>query len=326
MNKSKLSEIFTSIEAEQRLFQEEFARALRSEVKLIDKIGEYILSQESKQIRPLLVMLTAQLCGQPNRRTTISACLVELLHTATLIHDDIVDQSDTRRGQPSVNALWHNQVAVLIGDYLFSKSLSYMIKLRDYNLLSLLSKTSELLSSGEILQIEKSYTRGMDEETYRQMIWAKTASLFATSCKMGAASVAAKPEKRCALYRYGKNVGMAFQMKDDLFDYTGDAERIGKPISRDVKSNILTLPLIHTLKKLPDLKRKRLKKLIRKGAKQEEVEEINAIVKENGGIVYTQECIGDLSLKAIQELASFPDSPAKNALIELVKYNQQRSK
>ncbi|RKY53405.1 MAG: polyprenyl synthetase family protein [Candidatus Neomarinimicrobiota bacterium] len=309
---------------EMELFQKEFEKGIQSDVSLINTITQYILSQNSKKIRPILLILCAKLCGEPNELSYISASLVEILHTATLVHDDIVDEAETRRGLPSVKAIWKNKVAVLLGDYLFSKSLNGMIKLRNFDALELLSKTSELLSSGEILQIEKSFSDGMDEDIYYKMIWAKTASLFATGCKLGAITVNASPEVCDSLYRYGKYLGMAFQIKDDLFDYDGCHSNIGKPIGRDIKENMITLPLIYTLNILPRSDSRKLRKNLKKGFPKKEVEKINALVKETGGVDYALSKLHELSELAVEQLSSFPDSEIKQSLIGFTVYNEKR--
>jgi len=312
------------VRKEMELFRKEFAASLRSDIALINEIADYILDQKSKHIRPILVLLSAKLCGQPNQATIISASLVELLHTATLIHDDIIDDSFTRRGVPSVNAVWKNKVSVLMGDYLFSRSLTNMLRLRNYKALDLLSKISESLSSGEIFQLAKSSDNGMDEENYFRMIWLKTASLFAGSCKVGAFSVSGKSEEAEALWEYGKNLGMAFQIKDDLFDYIAKEEDIGKPIGRDLKANLITLPLLHVLEKMDASESRSIREGIRNGLEPDEVQKINELIATGGGVRYTEEKLKEISEKAVQSLAVFPDSEVKQCLLDFIVFNQQR--
>lgn len=325
MIKPTLKKLKEPVQKEMELFQQEFEKSIRSDVSLVNTITQYILSQKSKKIRPILLMLCAKLCGEPNELSYISASLVEILHTATLVHDDIIDEAETRRGLPSVKAIWKNKVAVLFGDYLFSKSLDGMIKLRNFDALELLSKTSELLSSGEILQIEKSFSDGMSEEIYYKMIWAKTASLFATGCKLGAITVNAAPEFCDSLYQYGKYLGMAFQIRDDLFDYNSTHSNIGKPIGRDIKENMITLPLIYTLNTLPRSDSRKLKKDLKNRHSKKEVEEINALVKETGGVDYALNKLHELSRSAVDQLSIFPDSVIKQSLIGFTVYNEKRS-
>ncbi|HCK98605.1 MAG TPA: polyprenyl synthetase [Candidatus Marinimicrobia bacterium] len=312
------------VQNEFELFTKEFTSALQSDISLIKEISQYILNQKSKRIRPLLVLLSAKLCGLPGENTIIAASLVEILHTATLIHDDIIDEALTRRGKPSVNAVWKNKVSVLIGDFLFSRSLTNMLRIRDFEALELLSRTSEALSSGEILQLEKSSNNGMDEENYFRMIWLKTASLFATSCKVGALTVGADQEKADVLYKFGKYLGLAFQVKDDLFDYTATEESIGKPIGRDLKSNLITLPLIHTLNKLSSAENRRIRNLIKIGLQPDDVKEINNLILESGGVEYTKQKLKEISEKACESLAGFHDSDIKQSLLGFIEFNQER--
>ncbi|MBN2600594.1 MAG: polyprenyl synthetase family protein [Candidatus Marinimicrobia bacterium] len=307
------------------LFRREFAASFQSDVGMINDIAAYILDQKSKHIRPLLVLLSARLCGTPTDATIVSASLVELLHTATLIHDDIIDESITRRGVPSVNAVWQNKVSVLMGDFLFSRSLTNMLKLRNYKALELLSKTSEALSSGEIMQLAKSSNNGMDEESYFRMIWLKTASLFASSCKVGALSVGSNAEQAEALGNFGKYLGMAFQIKDDLFDYTAKEDKIGKPIGRDLKSNLITLPLLYVLNRMGKAESVKIRADIRKGLHADEVKKINTLVFSKGGIRYTEDKLNEISEKAEQTLEIFPDSEVKKSLIGFIAFNRQRS-
>ncbi|PIS27348.1 MAG: polyprenyl synthetase [Candidatus Marinimicrobia bacterium CG08_land_8_20_14_0_20_45_22] len=312
------------IENEMSRFATEFESALRSDVHLIEQMTHYLIKQNSKRLRPALLLLSAKLCGGPNRISSISASIVEMLHTATLVHDDIVDDSITRRGEPTVNAIWKNKVSVLLGDYLFSKSLRSMLSLRNFEALELLSETSELLSSGEIYQIEKSMTNGINEDSYYRMIWAKTACLFATSCKIGAISVNGTDEQTAHLYEYGRNLGMAFQIKDDLFDFSGEKRRVGKPVDRDIKSNLITLPLIYTLKNLSESERTLLRKNLRENPSGREIRNIRATVQRNGGLKFAQEKMHEYSTSARSALDIFPDSDTKESLIGLIEFNEQR--
>lgn len=324
MTDNSLRTLFKPIREEMEEFSAEFQLALRSDVTLIQQMMGYILRQESKRLRPALLIFSAKLCGAPNRLTNISAIIVEILHTATLIHDDIVDDSQTRHGVLTVNAIWKNKVSVLLGDYLFSKSLSKMLAIRDFQTLELLSETSELLSSGEIFQIEKSLTDGMDERDYYRMIWAKTASLFATSCKIGAISVEADEKKANSLFEYGKNLGMAFQIKDDLFDFTSKEKHIGKPIGRDIKANLITLPMIYALNALSSDQKNKLKTNLRDGLSINEIEEARSLVRVTGGLDYAETKMHEFSKLAERALDIFPDSDVKNSMRGLIIFNEQR--
>ena len=312
------------VQNELALFREEFAAAFRSDVDMINEIADYILNQKSKRIRPILVLLSAKLCGDPNDATIVSASLVELLHTATLIHDDIIDEASTRRGVPSVNAVWQNKISVLMGDYLFSRSLTNMLKLRNYEALELLSNTSEALSSGEILQLAKSANNGMDEESYFRMIWLKTASLFASSCKVGGLTVECAPDKAEALWQFGKYLGMAFQIKDDLFDYTAKESSIGKPINRDLKSNLITLPLLHVLSNMNKSESHDIRQAISNGLGADDIRKIHDLIQSGGGVRYTENKLVEISEKAREALDIFPDSEIKQSLLGFIAFNRQR--
>ncbi len=320
-----IGQLAKPVQKELKLFYKEFESALQSDIGLINEISRYILDQNSKRIRPLLVLLSAKLCGEPNDATIVSAGLVEILHTATLIHDDIIDEARIRRGVPSVNAVWKNKVSVLMGDFLFSRSLTNMLRLRNFEALELLSKTSESLSSGEILQLEKSSNNGMDEDNYFRMIWLKTASLFASSCKVGALSVEASPEQADALYIFGKYLGIAFQIKDDLFDYTAKEDKIGKPIGRDLKSNLITLPLLYVLNKMNSDRSLEIREWIRAGLLPDDVKKINELIVENDGVAYTKQKLTEISDQARAALDLFPASDVKQSLLGFVEFNRERT-
>ena len=320
-----LNNIFAPISTELDLFQKEFRQALYSEVELINQIGSYILSGGGKYIRPALVLLSANLCGKTNENSIIAASVVEILHTATLVHDDIIDDSEFRRGRPSVKAIWSNKIAVLIGDFLFSRALSNMLRLQDFTVLELLSQTSELLSSGELLQLEKSLNNNMDEEIYYQVIWAKTASLFATACQVGALTVAANENQTKALFDYGRCLGLAFQIEDDLFDCTGTSIHTGKPVARDIKQNLVTLPLIHALKTLAPEERHRIRQQLKNRPSPEQITAITELIINTNGITYAENKCRELIQQAVAALAIFPDSQYKSALINLANYTLMRN-
>ena len=223
-----------------KLFEEEFRNALRSEVRLINLIGKYIIRHKGKHIRPVLTILASRVCGQPTLNSYRAAAMIELLHIATLIHDDVVDGAEKRRGFPSINQVWKNKIAVLMGDFILSKTLINMVGLKDFSALQLIADTAEKLAAGEILQIEKSLTRSMTEDVYFDMIYQKTASLISTSCELGAITSTGKDADRTAMLTYGTKLGMAFQVKDDLFDLLGSEQQTGKDIAADVKRNMLT--------------------------------------------------------------------------------------
>lgn len=324
--KLSLKEIKSVVSEEMNRFEEAFSQSMKSDVFLINKVANYITRQRSKKIRPMLVLLSARLCGEPTQNSYQAAVLMELLHTATLVHDDVVDGAEMRRGIASINAVWKNKISVLMGDYLFSKALINMIKLNDFKALQLMSETAERLSSGEILQIEKARGDTMDEEVYYEMIKDKTASLISAACELGAITVNENEEQAEALARYGENLGMAFQIKDDLFEFVGKRSIIGKPVGRDVKENMVTLPLIHTVENLPEKEAKKILRTMKKGAKNKQVKEIVKKVSNNGGITYAKDRLRDFSEAAIHSLDIFPDSPYKQSLIDFTTFNMIREK
>ncbi len=233
-----------------KLFEEEFRNALRSEVRLINLVGKYIIRHKGKHIRPVLTILSSRVCGQPTLNSYRAAAMIELLHIATLIHDDVVDEAEKRRGFPSINRVWKNKIAVLMGDFILSKTLINMVGLKDFAALQLIADTAEKLAAGEILQIEKSLTRSMK------------ASLISTSCELGAITSTGKDYDRNAMVTYGTKLGMAFQVKDDLFDLLGSEQQTGKDLGADVKRNMVTLPLIHTYENLTRTETRQVKKIL----------------------------------------------------------------
>ena len=306
-------------------FQKFYRESLNSEIKLINTVIGYISRKKGKQLRPQLCLLSASLFGEPNDNSYRSAALIEMIHVATLIHDDVVDEADLRRGWPSVNRVWKNKLSILVGDFMFSKALSNMIKLKDFDALEILSTTSERLSQGEIQQIEKAIKKDMTEDIYYEMVSDKTASLFSASCKLGAISVTEDSDKREAMSSFGEKFGLVFQIKDDLLDITGNIEGLGKPAGFDLKKNMLTLPLIYLFDNLDRSDAKTLKRKIGKHVKRSELKEVKRLIEENGGIEYAEKQIDRLSKDAVSELDIFPDSKYKQALIAALEFNFNRN-
>ncbi len=311
----KLDEISRPIESELARFREEFKQAMTSEVGLIDKVANYVLQQKGKQARPILVLLSANIAGGINDSTYRAAALVELLHTATLIHDDVVDTADMRRGLPAINALWKNKVAVLMGDYLLSRGLLLALKHKDHLFLEITSDAVKRMSEGELLQIEKTRSLDIDEETYFKIISDKTASLISTSCEIGAASATSDSDVRYKLRDCGEAIGIAFQIQDDILDYLGKSSKTGKPVGGDIKEKKITLPLIYALEKADAEKRKEIITLLKSDKKRTLFsEEIISFATEHGGIEYAEHTAKKFVQKALDALSSFPPSPSKAAL------------
>ena len=307
------------------IFKTEFKEALNSEVKLINSISGYLLKNRGKNIRPIMTLLCARLCGNPTKNTYKAAVMMELLHVATLIHDDIVDDAKIRRGKPSIKHIWKNKISVLMGDFILSKALINMVGLKDFDALDLISRTAEKLSAGEIMQIEKSLTRNMPKNVYYDMINQKTASLIAASCELGAITTTKVSTDRKSTFDYGENLGMAFQIKDDLFDFLGSENQTGKDHGGDVKKNMLTLPLIYSIENASRTGRNRIKSLVRKKKKSVKIlKEINDIIYDSGGFDYAKKKLDEFSDKATDSISSYADSEIKKSLINLVIFNKER--
>ena len=322
-----LKQITAPILEDIKIFQKEFENALDSEVRLINSISKYMIRNKGKNIRPILTILSARLCGKPTLNSYKAAAMMELLHVATLIHDDVVDDATLRRGKPSVNRVWKNKLSILMGDFILSKALINMVGLRDFDALEQISITAEKLSAGEILQIEKSITRSMTEEVYFEMIGQKTASLIATSCELGAITTTKKDNDRAATHTFGQNLGLAFQIKDDLFDLLGSESDTGKNSGGDVKQNMVTLPLIFSKANMSRLEYRELKKLLRTKKKNRSIiKKISDMVEQTGGIDYAKKKLDEFSELAVNAINVYPESEEKTSLIDLVAFNASRVK
>jgi len=296
---------------------------MKTRVLLLDKIMSYIVKRKGKQIRPLFVFLSAGACGQTNEATYRGASLIELVHTASLVHDDVVDNSNYRRGFFSVNALWKNKIAVLVGDFLLTRGLFLALEHKDFELLAICSEAVKEMSEGELLQMEKARQLDIKEEIYYEIIRQKTASLIASCCAIGASSSGASAEVVAKMKEFGQHVGMAFQIKDDLFDY-GDDE-IGKPLGIDIKEKKMTLPLIYALSKSSWMEKRRIINIIRnKSEDSAKVKEVIQYVKKSGGIEYAHGVMQEYYQKAITILSHLPDSSYKNSLADLVRFTIDR--
>jgi octaprenyl-diphosphate synthase len=322
-----LKQITAPILDDLKIFQQEFDNALKSEVRLINSISKYMIRNRGKNIRPILTILSARLCGEPTLNSYRAAAMMELLHIATLIHDDVVDDATMRRGKPSINQVWKNKISVLMGDFILSKALINMIGIRDFDALEQISSTAEKLSAGELLQIEKSITKSMTEDVYFDIINQKTASLIATSCELGAITTSKTTQDRKATYEFGQNLGIAFQIKDDLFDLLGKESDTGKNSGGDVKKNMMTLPLIFSYSNMTKKENRKLKKLMGIKKKSRTVlKEIRGIVDESGGFDYARKKLDDFSNNALDAISFYPDSPVKKSLLDLVAFNVLRVK
>jgi octaprenyl-diphosphate synthase len=309
---------------ELKVFEQRFAEAVRSKTPLLDTIMKYIIRRKGKQMRPMFVLLCAKLQGQVNESTYRAAALVELLHTATLVHDDVVDESAERRGFFSINAIWKNKIAVLVGDYLLSKGLLLSIENDEVMQLKILSEAVRQMSEGELLQIEKSRSLNLSEDVYFEIIRGKTASLLASACGAGAWSTSRSAEKTEKMKEFGEKVGIAFQIKDDLFDYGSSS--VGKPTGNDIREKKLTLPLIYTLNNVDPSRKKRLIYIIKNQNRDKgKVQEVLRVVEEAGGIDYAVRKMETYRDEALNILGEFENNPARQALEELVRYTTDRT-
>jgi octaprenyl-diphosphate synthase len=307
-------------------FEIKFKQSMKSNVPLLDKITNYIVKRKGKQIRPMFVFLSATSAGQINESTYRAASLIELLHTATLVHDDVVDDSNERRGFFSVNALWKNKIAVLIGDFLLSSGLLLSLDNNDFHLLKIVSNAVREMSEGELLQIEKARKLDISEEIYFEIITKKTATLIAACCAAGVASVTTDEKLIQQFKEFGINTGIAFQIKDDLFDF-GDDTSIGKPTGIDIKEKKMTLPLIYALNNCTWLEKRKIINIVKNHNNDpKKVTEVINFVIEKGGITYAEKIMHEYKDKALANLESVPDNASKQSLILLVNYSIERKK
>jgi len=320
-----LNSIKGPIETELKVFETRFREAMQSHVPLLDKITHYIVQRKGKQVRPMFVFLSAAVCGGTNEATYTAASLVELLHTATLVHDDVVDDAYERRGFFSVNALWKNKIAVLVGDSLFSQGMILTLKSKQFQLLEIVSNAVTAMAEGELLQIEKARRLDIKEDIYYEIIRSKTASLIASACSAGAASISKDEEVIEKMRLFGEKIGIAFQIKDDLFDFGTDD--VGKPLGIDIQEKKMTLPLINALDNCSKKERRHIINLIKKHSdKKDKVKEVIDFVRQSGGLKYASDAMYQYREEAFEILRTFPESPARDSLEQLVIFVTERKK
>jgi len=320
-----INEIKRPIAADIDAFEEKFKTSMQSSVPLLDRITHYIVKRKGKQIRPMFVFFSASICGGINESTHRGAALVELLHTATLVHDDVVDNSYQRRGFFSINALWKNKIAVLVGDYLLSKGLLLSVENNDFNLLKIVSEAVKQMSEGELLQIEKVRRMDIDEPIYYEVIRQKTASLIASCCACGAASAGANEQMIEKMRLFGEKIGIAFQIKDDMFDFGTDD--VGKPLGIDIKEKKVTLPLIYSLGNSKKSDKKRIINLVKNhNDDPEKIGRIISFVQATGGLQYAETQMKKYQDEAFEILNTFPPSEARSGLEQLVRFTTERNK
>ncbi|HQT91357.1 MAG TPA: polyprenyl synthetase family protein [Candidatus Kryptobacter bacterium] len=319
-----LDEIVLPIRDEIKLFNNEFKRAIRSRVGLVDTIARYILHQKGKKIRPMLVLLSAAATGGINDSTYRAATMVELLHTATLIHDDVVDNADTRRGIASINATWKNKIAVIMGDYMLSRGLLLSLENNEFRFLKVSSVAVKRMSEGELLQIQKSRQLDMDEATYFRIISDKTASLISTCCELGAVSATTDEKTIAHLRDFGEYVGLAFQIRDDVLDYEGKEAILGKPIGGDIRERKVTLPLIYALENAPKNEARSVLRQLKKGKTGSRIGEVIEFAEKYGGIERAHQKAEEFISNARLELEGIADSESKESLLKLTDFVVER--
>ena len=323
---SEVSEIKKTIKDEMSLFEKKFKQSLQSKVPLLDRIMHYIIKRKGKQMRPMFVFLSCKLFGEVNDKSYRAASLIELLHTATLVHDDVVDEANLRRGFFSVNALWKNKIAVLVGDFLLSKGLLLSVENEDFDLLKIVSSAVKDMSEGELLQIEKARKLDIEESVYFEIIKKKTAVLISSCCACGASSMNQSEETINKLHLFGEKVGIAFQIKDDLFDYT-QSSLIGKPTGIDIREQKMTLPLIYTLNTVDKKTKNYIINIVKNHHKDDKkVAELVNLVKEKGGLDYATNIMKSYQEESLKILSEFPENEARESLKLLVEYVINREK
>ncbi|MEM7550129.1 MAG: polyprenyl synthetase family protein [Bacteroidota bacterium] len=320
-----IKDIQAPIASEMSEFEKRFRHSMKSKVVLIDKIMTYIVKRKGKQMRPMFVFLSAGSTGQISDSTYYGASLIELLHTASLVHDDVVDDALYRRNFFSINALWKNKIAVLVGDYLLSRGLLLALDNNEFQLLKIVSEAVRQMSEGELLQMEKAKKLDITEDIYYEIIKQKTASLIASCCAVGAASTGSDQQTVDTMKDFGLKVGMAFQIKDDLFDYGSDL--IGKPVGIDIKEKKMTLPLIYALQNTENSERSAIIKIIKKNKKRNsDVQKVIDFVTSNGGLEYAEKKMNDFYNEALETINSLPESDYKSSLNDLVRFTIERNK
>ncbi|MBE7442738.1 MAG: polyprenyl synthetase family protein [Flavobacteriales bacterium] len=324
---STIKEIQQPIAEEMEKFESWFRDSMRSRVSLLDNIMHYIIKRKGKQMRPMFVFLSSKMFAPTTNSTYIAASMIELLHTATLVHDDVVDDSSKRRGFWSINAIWKNKIAVLVGDYLLSKGLLLAVDNKEFELLQIMSNSVREMSEGELLQIEKARRLDITEDIYFDIIRQKTATLIAACCAAGASSAKATKENIEKMRLFGEYTGIAFQIKDDLFDYGSDGETIGKPTGIDIKEKKMTLPLIYALNKASWLEKRKIIFIIKnQNQNTKKVKEVIDFVITSGGLAYAQKAMLEYKNKALEILNQFEQNDANKALAQLVIYTTERKK
>jgi octaprenyl-diphosphate synthase len=318
--------IFKPFQKERETFQQYFKNSLTSNLRIVDEVAKYLVRHKGKQLRPMLVLVSAKTIAEPTKASYLAAVVVELLHTATLVHDDVVDESELRRGFPTINKIWKNKISILMGDYLLAKSLIIATETGSLELMNVIATVAKQMSKGELMQIQKARKLNITENEYFQLIGDKTASLISACCQIGAMSAGASKEKQKILKNFGNYLGIAFQIKDDLLDYQSKVDILGKPVGNDLKEKKITLPLLYAFQNSRERNRRHIIRLLKNGVKRKQVSEIITFVNNHKGTIQAEQKADYYKDLAIQELEKLSESTARQTLTSLAEFVVNRSK
>lgn len=318
--------IFSPLKSDFDTFQSYFKKSMTSSLRIVDEVAKYLVRHKGKQLRPMLVITSARSVGEPTESSYLAAVVVELLHTATLVHDDVVDEAELRRGFPTINKIWKNKISILMGDYLLAKSLIIATEIGHLELMNIIANVAKSMSKGELLQIQKARKLNITEEEYFQLITDKTASLLSACCEIGAMTTSSNSIQREVLKNFGLNLGIAFQIKDDLLDYQSKSGILGKPVGHDLKDKKITLPLLYAFQNSDNTDRKRIIRMLKNGVKRKQIDHIIEFIKTHNGISLAEQkalYFKDLSLAGLRKL---PETPARKILEDLADFVVKREK
>ena len=318
--------ILKPFQRERETFQQYFKDSLTSNLRIVDEVAKYLVRHKGKQLRPMLVLVSAKTIAEPTRASYLAAVVVELLHTATLVHDDVVDESELRRGFPTINKIWKNKISILMGDYLLAKSLIIATETGSLELMNIIATVAKQMSKGELMQIQKARKLNITEDEYFQLIGDKTASLISACCEIGAMTAGASREKQEILKNFGHYLGIAFQIKDDLLDYQSKVDILGKPVGHDIKEKKITLPLLYAFQNSQERNRRHIIRLLKNGVKRKQVSEIITFVNDHKGTIQAEQKANHYKDLAVQELEKLSESKARQTLISLAEFVVNRSK
>jgi octaprenyl-diphosphate synthase len=318
--------IFKPFQEDLETFREYFKRSMTSNLRIVDEVAKYLVRHKGKQLRPMLTIVAAKTIAQPTQASYMAAVVVELLHTATLVHDDVVDEAELRRGFPTINKIWKNKISILMGDYLLAKSLIIATEIGNVELMNVIANVAKSMSKGELLQIQKARKLNITEEEYFQLIKDKTASLISACCEIGAMTTAASKEERETLKNFGLNLGIAFQIKDDLLDYQSKVGILGKPVGHDLKDKKITLHLLYAFQSAETGERKQVLRMMKNGVKRKQIEHIVHFIHDRNGLKMAEEKAVFFKEQALLELKKLPVSAARDALVDLAEFVVNRSK